>query len=249
MKIIKPHMEKRINLIRQTEIDSNEMNQALTDLYKLSWDKYGEVREQFSDYSLSNILLLSVPDDYPHANLRSMILGKETMGWGGEFEDTLPSIHELQQLYELYINEENGNGAAFQRFVNWFRTIRPGVSVLSNNIVKVGKHSTNGYYKCVADALDEKFNLLLEEIKITRPQVIVCPTSNIDKYNERLEMLLGQCMEEQILQEDLFVSVRYYEFIPTIPLIMCPHPQGKKRVKLNEVKKIIDNVIEGIIEK
>lgn len=238
---------RRLDLIKQTELDSNEMNQALMDLYKLSWDKYVEVREQFSDYSLANILLLSVPDEYPNANMRSMILGKETMGWGGEFEDTLPSIHELQQLYELYINEENGNGAAFHLFVNWFRTIADGVSVLPNNIVKVGKQSTNGYYKYVVDVLDEKVNLLLGEIRITRPQVILSPTSNIEKYNDRLKMLLGKCLEEQVLQEDLFVSLRYYASIPEIPLIMCPHPQGKSSDKLAEVKKIICGIVEKII--
>ena len=232
---------ERIEIIRMTEIPDNAMNLALTNLYETRWSKYQTIVKLFNGVlSLANIYLLSTTSEYCDAKVRVMILGKETQGWGGEFAEKNPSILELQQLYTLYTYEEKGNGAAFQRFVNWVPTIMEGVSVIPNNIVKIGKASKNGHYADVANVCNAELPLLKEEIMITKPHLVVVPSSNIEVYNECMAAQLGNC-EERLLDEQ--VSLRYYESFPDIPFIVCPHPQGKSIEVLDKIKKIISEYV------
>ena len=85
-------------------------------------------------------------------------------------------------------------------------------------------------------------NLLKEEIAILSPSIIICPTSKLDDYNYPLYDLLGD-YEEQVLQQDLYVSERRYEAFPHIPFIMYPHPQGKRNEDMDKVKQIISKYV------
>ena len=155
---------------------------------------------------------------------------------------------ELQELFKdvkvdgvvVDTYEEKGNGAAFQRFVNWVPTIMEGVSVIPNNIVKIGKASKNGHYADVANVCNAELPLLKEEIMITKPHLVVVPSSNIEVYNECMAAQLGNC-KERLLDEQ--VSLRYYESFPDIPFIVCPHPQGKSIEELDKIKKIISEYV------
>lgn len=91
-------------------------------------------------------------------------------------------------------------------------------------------------------------NLLKEEIAILQPSFIICPMSNLERYNTPLGQLLGDNKETIVIDEDdLFMSVRYYESFPNIPLIVCPHPQGKSVEQLAVVKDIIFSIITKTI--
>lgn len=232
---------ERIEIIRMTKIPDNAMNLALTNLYEKRWGSYQAIVNVFrGKRSLANIYLLATSDNYFNAKTRVMILGKETQGWGGEFVGICPSILELQQLFSLYTYEEKGNGAAFQRFVNWVPTIMDGVSVIPNNIVKIGKESANGHYADVACACNAELPLLKEEIMVTRPNIVVVPISNIDVYNHCLSSQLGNS-KEILLEEHVYL--RYYESVPDIPFIICPHPQGKTNEDLDKIKKVISEYV------
>ncbi len=235
----------RIELIRATCVADNNLNHRLSSLYDANWDICRKLMADFQTqgYELANPYLLAASDNYPSAAHKVMCLGKETQGWGGEFTNE-PTIKELQQLYTLYIYHEQGNGAAFHNFVGWLSSLSPNVAVIPNNIVKIGKRSTNGYYKLVANRLHEQMNLLREEIAILAPTLIVCPTSNLDAYNAPLHQLLGD-YEERVLQQELFVSERRYEAFADIPFIMLPHPQGKTREDMDSVKRIVAKYILG----
>lgn len=236
---------ERIDIIRMTEIPDNAMNLALTNLYEKKWSKYQTIVRMFNGVlPLANIYLLTSTSEYCNeAIVRVMILGKETQGWGGEFAEMNPSIHELQQLYTLYTYEEKGNGAAFQKFVNWVPTIMEGVSVIPNNIVKIGKASKNGHYADVANICNVELPLLKEEIMITMPHLVVVPSSNIGVYNECLATQLGN-YKELLLDEHVYL--RYYDSFPDLPFIICPHPQGKTIEELDKIKKIISDYVFAV---
>lgn len=239
----------RLEQIRATTIDNNSMNERLLRLYEKWWDEYQEMIYTFENqgYELANIYLLAASDEYVKSEVKIMCLGKETQCWGGEFTDS-PTIKELQQLYTLYTYHEKGNGAAFQRFANWMPTISDNIAVIPNNIVKIGKKATNGYYTSVAEVLHSKINLLKEEIAILQPSFIICPTSNLERYNEPLCELLGNNIESVVVDQDgVFVSVRFYDAFPNTPLIVCPHPQGKSVEQLELVKEAIISIITKTI--
>lgn len=233
----------RVEIIRATTIANNDMNKQLSALYEVNWEFLRKTTDKYEaqGYALANPYLLTASDNYQNAKVRVMCMGKETMGWGGEFTDK-PTIKELQQLYTLYTHQEGGNDAAFHRFVGWLSSLSPNVDVIPNNIIKVGKKSTNGYYKVVNDELHSVTHILKEEISILKPSVIVCPTSNLYAYNQPLTELLGE-YTEMVIQQDLFVSERRYEAFPNTPFIMCPHPQGKSSENMDKVKQIISRYI------
>lgn len=233
----------RVEIIRATTIANNDMNQQLSALYEANWELLRKTTDKYEalGYALASPYLLATTNTYVSAKIRVMCLGKETMGWGGEFTDK-PTIKELQQLYAIYIHNERGNDAAFHRFVEWLSSLSPNVDVIPNNIIKVGKKNTNGYYKLVADELHSVAHILKEEINILNPSVIVCPTSNLYAYNQPLAELLGE-YTEMVIQQDLFVSERRYEAFPNTPFIMCPHPQGKSTENIDKVKQIIYSFI------
>lgn len=233
----------RVEIIRATTIANNDMNKQLSALYEVNWELLRKTANKYEaqGYELANPYLLATTNAYASAKIRVMCLGKETMGWGGEFIDQ-PTIKELQQLYALYIHQEGGNDAAFHRFVGWLSSLSPDVEVIPNNIIKIGKKNTNGYYKVVADELHSVSHILKEEISILKPSVIVCPTSNLYDYNKPLTELLGESAEV-VIQQDLFVSERRYEAFPNTTFIMCPHPQGKSTEDMNKVKQIISGYI------
>ena len=239
----------RLEQIKATAIDNNSMNEQLLCLYERYWDEYQKINSTFENqgYELANIYLLAASNEYIEAEIKIMCLGKETQCWGSEFIDS-PTIKELQQLYTLYTYHEKGNGAAFQRFVNWIPTISNNIEVIPNNIVKIGKRVTSGYYTPVTEALHSKANILKEEIAILQPSFIICPISNLERYNEPLCELLGRNVESVIVDQDgIFVSVRFYDAFPNIPLIVCPHPQGKSVKQLKRVKDTIVSIITKTI--
>lgn len=236
----------RKKLIKETRIPDNAMNKSLTYLYEKILVNYQMILKKYGvRYALANIYLLAVSDDYLNAKVKAMVLGKETQGWGGEFGNSQPTIAELQQLFSLYTNEDKGNGAAFHRLVNWLSSLED-VSVLANNIVKIGKANTNGHYITVAKKCNKEMPLLRQEIEITMPDLILCPTSNIDSYNLYLKEQLGEFTEEDL---DEHIYLRYYESFPSIPVIICPHPQGKKTEDVNRVKEIVSEIVQRIAKK
>lgn len=230
-------MENRLQAIHDIVLPSDTINRQLEELYRRLWHSYEKICAVHTNRQLSNIYLLTVPEEFIKAKIKILILGKETQGWGGEFKDT-PSITELRQLYKLYVHEEKGNQAAFMRFVQWILTIKEGIEVLPNNIIKIGKKSRSGHYKSVAREQMNILPVVQEEIRIINPDVIICPTSNILAYNEYLTAMFGSYTEE-VLQEDLRVSVRQYDTIKEIPVIICPHPQGKSTEQLDAIKNSI----------
>ena len=233
----------RVEIIRATTIANNDMNKQLSALYEVNWELLRKTANKYEaqGYELANPYPLATTNAYASAKTRVMWSGKGSMRWGGELTGQ-PTIKELQQLYALYIHQEGGNDAAFHRFVGWLSSLSPDVEVIPNNIIKIGKKNTNGYYKVVADELHSVSHIMKEEISILKPSVIVCPTSNLYDYNKPLAELLGDSVEK-VLQQDLFVSERRYEAFPNTTFIMCPHPQGKSTEDMNKVKQIISGYI------
>ena len=54
---------------------------------------------------------------------------------------------------------------------------------------------------------------------------------------------------EEVLQKDLWVSVRRYDTIKEIPVIISPHPQGKSTDELDAVKYSIAQYIKMFYDK
>ena len=184
-------------------LSNNNINKDLAKLYCENWPDYEKLinynnsiekiwHEHYNSGRYANIYLLATSDAYNNADFRIMFLGKETMGWGGEFDKEIlpPNIKDLMSLYDLFINHDLGNpGSAFHRFVNRFRGIIncKQIGVICNNVIKVGKKSKTGFYKSAKDLV-----VLKEEIDILNPDLVVCPLSYKADYMNILEQHLGK---------------------------------------------------------
>lgn len=73
--------------MRATTIANNDMNKQLSALYEVNWEVLRKTTDKYEaqGYTLANSYLQTASDNYQNAKVRVMCMGKETMGWGGEF--------------------------------------------------------------------------------------------------------------------------------------------------------------------
>lgn len=162
------------------------MNDKLKQLYSDHWNVFSAKLNDIvcdNNYIIkpANPLLLSINDvqEYENADIRLMIIGQENNGWEGVFYN---DIDKIQSVYKRFA--PNGQPFAyrdpFKKHFNLFTTLLKNkfpdkkVNWLWNNLIKVAKSKNKGTPPSyIINIETTHFKVLAEEIKITKPNIIL----------------------------------------------------------------------------
>jgi hypothetical protein len=187
-----------------------EIYQQLFDLYSRNWDNLiNEIKKHDNYDEFQHPYLLSTPkegeweweEEWKKADIKLMIFGIQTNGWimcvddiekneKKEYyvyssNDYNKSITGLMDKYEEFYF--NGGNWAHGHFWNYFYAIQEllkyhlkdkKVSVIANNVFKIEK--------APIDIEENSFNVILDEIKIFKPNVIIQMGYSNDVHNQFL---------------------------------------------------------------
>ena len=233
--------------IHAHSIDSNTMNTQLKDLYGSVLSSYGknwrdhydmQPDEEHGDFP-TNPYFITVQDAYCNAVRRIMVIGQETLSWGGEFGldggfSLERKVDELMSLYDICIKDERLNTTFWQ----FGRAIAEasGSQVLFNNIAKVGWCGKPSFLPSLQP------RILQKEIEITKPDLLVLTTGPYEQYMQELKQN-GICPSgrEPLVSIDGKAYAEIWEGV-SVPTIWCYHP---KQLRIN---KVFDSVIEKATE-
>ena len=174
-------------------MDATTINQQLRDVYQPYLDHLHE--QDWSKYpKVSSPLLMHVFDDYVAMLRKVMIVGQETHSWAGEMNQQ----HDLPHILRVYEGFKLGQHFAKQGkrtriltspFWNFSRSIFHGLNsdmsrqtpgFLWTNISKFDDGGTTPNQE-LQHKNERGFHLLREEIRITKPDVVIFLTGT--KYD------------------------------------------------------------------
>ena len=175
---------------------TKSINQKLEELYDSKWENFSNalikiVEDKNYIIKPTNPLLLKHRDcdSYENAEIRIMIIGQETNGWGGTFEDDIDDITNIYTDFYSGYKFENHTGFFKNHFNNFLRLLKEkypekATSCFWNNVIKVGKHNEkNAPPDYILEIEHKYFSVLKEEIDIIKPNVILFFSGNgYDKY-------------------------------------------------------------------
>ncbi|MCX6907855.1 MAG: hypothetical protein NTY01_07420 [Verrucomicrobia bacterium] len=163
-------------------ITTSQRNEALADLYRQNWPALREIMSRFQNLSLP--YLIWVHPDYEKANIRLVVVGKETNGWEGQGERTNldtsnQAVEKLMRLYrEFKLGIKYIGKASYWTPVHdLYQRLNPkgptlGFVALNASKMDQGSKTPN---KEVRDAIIAT-GLLRDEIRILEPDVVVFHT-------------------------------------------------------------------------
>ena len=179
-----------------------DTNKQLEDLYK---SKYPNLTSQINEYNqninddnnrATNPLMLKVNDEWINADLKIMIFGQENNFWAGECGNRAifcGKINEVIEIYEKFYLKDLMYACPFW---NEYRNIIKGtksqgkkISFLWNNIVKIGRLGI-GCVPEIHKITNENFNIIADEINISKPDVLVFFTG--PNYDNKIFDALGK---------------------------------------------------------
>jgi hypothetical protein len=129
-----------------------------------------------------------------------MLFGQETNGWQ---DDLGYDPEKTMERYDRFWIEKKSNFSrrgVFLQVLNSFQKMlgTDEFSCIWNNIIKIGKKDESGLPpEYIINWQEEWFNVIAEEVKILRPDLIIFFTGpDYDKY---IEKALGQFTASQVL--------------------------------------------------
>ena len=161
------------------------MINELTNLYLKWYKELSEIAPHFSSDKYSNPYYIAIPKNWDQSKNKIMIVGEEGYGEHGCGKMQKWSMQEIQEWMLYYLNTQlNGNkeNPDYNKssFWNRIRKIKlPNTSLIWNNIDKIhSRQRSNGlkYKLSVSDRRSlhsTETKVLYEEIKITRPTIVV----------------------------------------------------------------------------
>lgn len=157
---------------------SSKRNETLTDLYCRNWPALRKIILRFQ--GLSNPYLVSVHPDYEQADIRIVIVGKETNGWGRPDKiadvDTREAVEELMNCYsDFKLGIDYSGKQSFwtpvHELYRRFNPSGPTFGFVALNASKMDQNQSQPSGE-VRDAIIET-GLLRDEIRILEPDVVV----------------------------------------------------------------------------
>lgn len=235
-----------MNILRQVNI-------SLFELYKAMKSNLEECTYPY----------LVVPSDaYVHSDFKVLLLGKETNGWGtAEFQSpSMPSIEELEDLYDRKVNDDWGIGGPLWDFYYSFRCISEGdnievpelaekVGFCASNVALIGKeYGHPGFNNKYTIQLS---SILSQSLEILNPDIVLCPvgigtSSGCDYFYIEL---LKECLKAETCDKKETTCNGLFEllFAPSNSkaiFLGCRHPQGATNEFKNNVKNYIIELIK-----
>lgn len=224
-------------------LKANELNAKLFDLYKGQWKNLEKIHN--ANPQLSHPHLVYVPDSYTEAKFRLMIVGKQTNGWS--LVNPIEKIDGLRKMYKNFTSEEKGNNTLFwkaaRRLNESLNYNPPRDGFLWSNLIKMDYKNDRPKPDVEQELCG--LRLLQEEIKITRPNVVVFFTG--PTYDERLKRdFIGVEFEVEKSYKDGEFAKLKHELLPANSF-RTYHPGYRRWKRRSEViDKIADLVKKSI---
>lgn len=173
------------------------INEQLYQLYDKCWQDLLTSIEALSDeHKPTHPLLLKLPNEaaFQEANVKVMVVGKETNDWEGLFGKH--NIKSLQDTYaDFLLKDTKAKRTLFWRYHrDWVSRLENKVgkgatAVVWNNIYKLGKPGKRGKPTQVMRQINaDAFDVFEEELKILKPDIVIFLTGH--GYDQALQRYL-----------------------------------------------------------
>lgn len=225
--------------IQTCQIDDNDINIQLKELYDANWDNYQQNIKSQTD--AANPYLISASDQYSGAALKVMVCGQETQGWAGEFDNSpeMTTIDNLMRLYQKFVNCDNGYSSPYWHFIRSLKEINPNIGIICNNVVKIGRRYEPGCDDNVNNLTLRYFDLFRREFNILNPDILIFLTG--PRYDWRIEQVMGKFEPKPVGNYSAKAFAKLEFEAPSMPpAIRCYHPGYLQRVGLKS--KIIEEI-------
>lgn len=233
------------------------MNNLLKKLYENKWDALTNNVTQLKSKAASP-LLIKVSDDYINSDLKVMVIGQETDGWFGYFNETQPSIEKLMDGYYDYFYKISKNGKKrskrafwnnknFEFFEKSIKVEGKSVQFIWNNISKIGGTGRGKPKRDIWELEKSTFDVIRGEIEILKPDLIIFTTGSRDNYikfhcGNETKFISKLYFEGNVLADktnNLIAEVKMQHF-PNTCAVRVQHPNRRaldNNVILNVIKQ------------
>lgn len=185
------------------------MNLQLFNLYQNHWDDYIAKIRNNGKKEAAFPYLIHVPSSYSNADIRIMICGQETYGWGNEYDGKdAVTVKEIRDIYHGFVNIGNGYNSPFWNFQKRIINHFPNIGFIRNNIVKIGKRHSPGCDDYIDSLTDKYFRVFRTEVEILQPHLIIFLTGN-GKYDVKIRTNLGPFSVKSLSEKFLFEQLRF----------------------------------------
>jgi hypothetical protein len=137
-------------------------------------------KPNFDEEKPTNLLCLSVSDEYLAADIKVMVFGQETNDWHGEYGGA-QEAESLVEEYDVFFTSKkcfNYGGHFWNAVSKTVDTLQDktgkSVGLLWNNIVKIGKSGGKG--RPVMEVIEWQqpaMKLILQEIEFAKPDIVI----------------------------------------------------------------------------
>jgi hypothetical protein len=193
------------------------INEQLYSVYHdLDQDIYQTIKEENEKILNRNDkaaypLFIKSTKEYEEADVKLMIFGKETNGWGGIYgSDDEKYVEDIIGEYDNFFCSKYcyNYGGQFWNMIKYFieslksQNKEKKIEYLWNNIVKMGKDSKGFPYNWYNDIIKPCFNeLIIKEINILKPDFIVFftgPNSSNGPYDTVLNEVFNNSQRKSV---------------------------------------------------
>lgn len=220
------------------------LNQQLKSVYEPYLEELKTLSKEQAD-KFSYPLLMKVFADYESVNRKVLYVGKETYTWLDTMDNSENlTVDFLTDSYEgfEFAKDYHGRNSPFWRFIKTFHKTINGDNfpngLLWTNFSKCDSNGTTPDYN-LQKINDKGFDLLIDEIKITKPDIVIFITGwNYEHQFQRVfSGLEYNTIEENYLYQCVHSSLPTHSY-------MTMHPKGLQiRKKFNStLEKIVENV-------
>lgn len=160
------------------------INQQIQNLYKENWASLQCSLVPLSARQYTNPFLITFDEDLLNkSDLKVMIFGQETKGWGDQF-GMLSNLEDIVAMYEKFFCQKNFYGGyekssfwkAFRYFEKQLQIAHPTKSIYFswNNINKIGKPKGKTGVSAEARAVERKtFSVIAAEVRAFNPDIVI----------------------------------------------------------------------------
>lgn len=217
-------------------------------LLKKSLDEYNENTKD----KATNPLLIKVSEKWEDSDVKIMIIGQETYTWCGECGNEGIFSANIKESLNIYNRFFLNNYGYTSPFWNEFRRLSKSIKTNKkvdfswNNVIKIGRIGA-GNIPNINDIIYKDFNILIEEIKITKPNILIFFTG--PSYNNHIKRFIGSFNVTP--KENFKVNELSYLEFNNLEFDLCLrtyHPNylyrsGKRERIINEIINEINNQI------
>ena len=223
---------------------AEEINNQLKSIYETYLNELKTLSADQGD-NFSCPLLMHAFDDYSSVKHKVLYVGKETYGWLGTMENSKDLTVDI--LTDTYTNFEfgkdySGRNSPFWRFIKTFHNKLNGEDFtngfLWTNFSKCDSNGTTPSYN-LQKLNDKGFELILDEIKITKPDIVIFITGW--DYEHQFQRVFSGLEYETLEENYLYKCI--HSALPT-HTYMTMHPKGLQLRK--QFNPILDKILENV---